>query len=77
QLLLLTIKALHNPAPPYLSELLHPYTPSWSLQSSSAVLLSVPAFRLSTYGCQSVQALELSSTTHPSAGLHHTLQITG
>ncbi|KAF7669594.1 hypothetical protein LDENG_00176730 [Lucifuga dentata] len=33
------------------------------------------------HGCQSfqllcTQTLELSSTTHPSAGLHHTIQIT-
>ncbi|KAF7649227.1 hypothetical protein LDENG_00144880, partial [Lucifuga dentata] len=31
KILLLTFKALHNLAPPYLSELLHPYTPSYSL----------------------------------------------
>ncbi|KAF7654051.1 hypothetical protein LDENG_00075350, partial [Lucifuga dentata] len=35
---------------PTLSELLHPYTPSRFLRSSSAVLLSVPPFRLSTMG---------------------------
>ncbi|KAF7646390.1 hypothetical protein LDENG_00188450, partial [Lucifuga dentata] len=45
-------KALHNLTPPYLSELLHPYTPSRSLRSSSAVLLSVPPFRLSTMGAR-------------------------
>ncbi|KAF7642335.1 hypothetical protein LDENG_00259820 [Lucifuga dentata] len=39
-------------APPYLSELLHPYTPSRSLRSSSAILLSVPSFRLSTMGAR-------------------------
>ncbi|KAF7662130.1 hypothetical protein LDENG_00245680, partial [Lucifuga dentata] len=39
-------------APPYLSELLHPYTPSRSLRSSSAVLLSVPPFRLSSMGAR-------------------------
>ncbi|KAF7641542.1 hypothetical protein LDENG_00278210 [Lucifuga dentata] len=50
KILLLTSKALHNLAPPYLSELLHPYTPSRSLRSSSAVLLSDPPFRLSTMG---------------------------
>ncbi|KAF7644839.1 hypothetical protein LDENG_00214900, partial [Lucifuga dentata] len=37
---------------PTLSELLHPYTPSRSLRSSSAVLLSVPSFRLSTMGAR-------------------------
>ncbi|KAF7640974.1 hypothetical protein LDENG_00002140, partial [Lucifuga dentata] len=52
KILLLTFKALHNLAPPYLSELLHPYTPSRSLRSSSAVLLSVPSFRLSTMGAR-------------------------
>ncbi|KAF7644318.1 hypothetical protein LDENG_00224240 [Lucifuga dentata] len=76
KILLLTFKVLHNLAPPYLSELLHPYTPSPSLPSSSAVLLSVPSFRLSTMKLLCTQTPELSSTTHPSAGLHHTLQIT-
>ncbi|KAF7651104.1 hypothetical protein LDENG_00116010, partial [Lucifuga dentata] len=37
---------------PYLSELLHPYTPSSSLRSSSAVLLSIPTFRLCTMGAR-------------------------
>ncbi|KAF7655728.1 hypothetical protein LDENG_00051610, partial [Lucifuga dentata] len=52
EVLLLTFKALHNLAPPYLSELLHPYTPFRSLRSSSAVLPSVPPFRLSSMGAR-------------------------
>ncbi|KAF7655172.1 hypothetical protein LDENG_00060000, partial [Lucifuga dentata] len=35
---------------PTLIQLLHPYTPSHSLPSSSAVLLSIPTFRLSIMG---------------------------
>ncbi|KAF7648196.1 hypothetical protein LDENG_00160470 [Lucifuga dentata] len=46
KILLLTFKALHNPAPPYLSELLHPYTPSRSLPSSSSPTLSTMAARV-------------------------------
>ncbi|KAM4609866.1 TBC1 domain family member 25 [Polymixia lowei] len=40
KILLLTFKALHNLAPPYLSDLLHTYTPSRALRSSSAFQLS-------------------------------------
>ena len=50
--LLLTYKALHNLAPTYLSDLLHEYTPSRSLRSSSAGLLTVPTSRLSTLGAR-------------------------
>ena len=49
KILLLSFKALHNLAPPYLSELLQPYTPSPTLRSSSSSsLLSTPSARLST-----------------------------
>ncbi|XP_037551693.1 signal peptide, CUB and EGF-like domain-containing protein 1 [Nematolebias whitei] len=42
KILVITFKALHNLAPPYLSDLLHHYTPSLSLHSSDANLLSLP-----------------------------------
>ncbi len=48
--LFLTYKALHNLAPHYLSDLLHLYTPLRSLRSSSADLLSVPKFKMSSFG---------------------------
>nr|XP_033933927.1 uncharacterized protein LOC117442044 isoform X1 [Pseudochaenichthys georgianus] len=50
KVLLLTFKALHTLAPPYLSELLHIYTPSRTLRSSSAFQLTVPSARLITMG---------------------------
>ena len=49
----LTYKCLHNLAPYYLQELIHPYEPSRSLRSSSQVLLHVPKTRLKTYGDRS------------------------
>ncbi|KAF7648013.1 hypothetical protein LDENG_00163050 [Lucifuga dentata] len=64
KILLLTFKALHNMASPYLSERLRPYTPSRSLRSSTAALLSVPAFRLSTMGARAFSSL------HPDYGTH-------
>ncbi|XP_073328899.1 uncharacterized protein [Pagrus major] len=42
KLLLLTHKALHNQAPPYLMDMLHHHTPSRNLRSSDANLLSPP-----------------------------------
>ena len=48
--LLITYKALHNLAPPYLSDLLEPYTPSRSLRSSEAGLLDPPKAKLKTWG---------------------------
>lgn len=50
KILLLTFKALHNFAPPYLSELLQPYAPSRTLRSYSSSLLSIPSARMSTMG---------------------------
>lgn len=50
KILLLTYKSLHNLAPPYLSDLLHPYTPSRTLRSSSLGLLHAPSARLTTMG---------------------------
>ena len=46
--LLFAFKALHGLAPPYLSELLHPYTPSRSLRSADE--LPEPRARLKTRG---------------------------
>ncbi len=40
-ILLLTFKALHNSAPPYLSDLLHIYIPKRTLRSSSSVSLGL------------------------------------
>uniref|UniRef100_A0A8C7YRZ5 Reverse transcriptase domain-containing protein n=1 Tax=Oryzias sinensis TaxID=183150 RepID=A0A8C7YRZ5_9TELE len=42
KVLLITFKALHNLAPPYLTDLLQRHTPSRSLRSSDANLLSLP-----------------------------------
>ncbi|KAK0139392.1 Ig heavy chain C region, membrane-bound form [Merluccius polli] len=42
--------AIHNLAPPYLSDLLHITIPTGSLRSSSSIHLSVPPARLSTMG---------------------------
>ncbi len=47
KILLLTFKALHNSASPYLSDLLHIYTQKRTLRSSSSVSL-VPSVRLAT-----------------------------
>ncbi len=42
KILLFTFKSLNGLAPPYLSELLQPYTPHRSLRSADQLLLSVP-----------------------------------
>ncbi|XP_072251173.1 uncharacterized protein [Leuresthes tenuis] len=47
---LLTYKALHNLAPTYLCNLLHKYTSSSTLRSSSSGLVTIPTSRLSTTG---------------------------
>lgn len=52
KLLLLTFKALRNLAPSYLSDLLHPYTPSRTLRSSSFGLLSIPPVKMVTMGAK-------------------------
>ncbi len=49
-MILLTFKALHNSAPPYLSDLLPIYIPKRTLRSSSSVSLVVPSVRLATMG---------------------------
>lgn len=57
KVLLLTFKALHNLAPPYICDLLITYTPSRSLRSSDQNLLVIPRTRLSTVGGRSFSAL--------------------
>ena len=49
KILLLTYKSHHAIAPPYLSDLLQTYTPSWNL------LLSIPHTRLCTFGDRSLR----------------------
>ncbi len=53
KILLLTYKALHNLAPQYLNQLIHVYTPSRALRSSSSISLVVPRIRLTTMGARS------------------------
>uniref|UniRef100_A0A671U025 Reverse transcriptase domain-containing protein n=1 Tax=Sparus aurata TaxID=8175 RepID=A0A671U025_SPAAU len=50
--LLLTYKALHHLAPTYLCNLLHEYSPSRTLRSTSTGLLTIPTPRLSTMGAR-------------------------
>ena len=50
KILLLTFKILHNLAPSYLSELIHIYTPSRTLRSSSTNQLFAPSANLTTMG---------------------------
>ena len=50
KILLHTFKAIHNLAPPYLSDLLHTATSTRSLRSSSSIHLTVPSARLTTMG---------------------------
>ncbi|XP_068599205.1 uncharacterized protein [Brachionichthys hirsutus] len=51
KVLLITFKALHNLPPPYLTDLLHHHTPSCSLRSADANLLSLPCrTKLRTWG---------------------------
>ena len=45
KVLLFTFKSLTGLAPPYLSELLHPYSPARSLRSADQMLLEVPRTR--------------------------------
>ncbi|KAJ0004857.1 hypothetical protein NQD34_011071 [Periophthalmus magnuspinnatus] len=52
KILLHTFKAIHNLAPPYLSDLLHIATPTRSLRSSSSLHLSVPSPRRGEQGLQ-------------------------
>ena len=42
-----------NSMPPYISDILHPYCPSWTLHSLDTSLLTVPRFSLETFGKRS------------------------
>ena len=64
---LITYKVLHHLAPTYLCNLLHEYSPSRTLRSTSAGLLTIPTPQY--HGCPSLQLLgtqtmELSPPTH-------------
>uniref|UniRef100_A0A8C6KRX0 Reverse transcriptase domain-containing protein n=1 Tax=Nothobranchius furzeri TaxID=105023 RepID=A0A8C6KRX0_NOTFU len=67
KILLYTFKAIHNLAPPYLSDLFHPSTSTRSLRSSSSIHLSVPLFRLVTLGSRAFtrSALQLRNSLPP------------
>ena len=56
KVLLYTYKALHAMAPEYLSNLLTPYVPRWSLRSASMDYLVVPQTRLRLYGDRAFMA---------------------
>ncbi|XP_026176392.1 uncharacterized protein LOC113138288 [Mastacembelus armatus] len=53
KVLLFVFKSLNGLAPPYLTELLHPYTPSRSLRSADLQLLEVPKTRRKLRGDRS------------------------
>jgi hypothetical protein len=53
KILLITHKALHRLAPPYIMDLLVPYQPTRSLRSQDSNLLTVQHARLQTYGARS------------------------
>ena len=53
KLLLITYKALHGLAPPYISDLLHTYQPRRTLRSQNQHLLEVPSARTQYYGSRS------------------------
>ena len=55
KVLLLVFKALHGLAPPYIREMITPYTPSRRLRSTEKGLLVEPRFRLTTVGLRSFQ----------------------
>ena len=50
KLLLLTYKSLHALAPPYITDLLQPYTALRRLRPSNLGLLSIPSTKLRTFG---------------------------
>ena len=57
KILTLTFRALHGQAPPYISALIHPYSPARALRSAELNLLMVPRTRLQTRGDRSFQAV--------------------
>lgn len=50
KILVLTFRALHGQAPPYISDLIQPYTPARALRSVDQNLLMVPCTRFRTRG---------------------------
>jgi len=58
KILLFAFKSLNGMTPPYLSELLHPYTPNRHLRSADQLLLNVPRTKSKLRGgrCFSVAA---------------------
>ena len=58
KILLFAFKSLNGMTPPYLSELLHPYTPTRPLRSADQLLLNVPRTKSKLRGgrCFSVAA---------------------
>lgn len=57
KILVLTFRALHGQAPPYISDLIQPYTPARALRSVDQNLLMVPRTRFRTRGDRSFQAV--------------------
>uniref|UniRef100_A0A8C8DX31 Reverse transcriptase domain-containing protein n=1 Tax=Oryzias sinensis TaxID=183150 RepID=A0A8C8DX31_9TELE len=57
KILVLTFRALHSQAPPYVCDLIAPYRPSRSLRSADQNLLMVPRTRFRTRGDRSFQAV--------------------
>ena len=50
KILLYTLKALHGPAPTYLTELISPYVPRRALRSADQLLLEQPTHKLKLTG---------------------------
>uniref|UniRef100_A0A3P9KR35 Reverse transcriptase domain-containing protein n=1 Tax=Oryzias latipes TaxID=8090 RepID=A0A3P9KR35_ORYLA len=57
KILVLTFRALHSQAPPYVCDLIAPYRPSRALRSADQNLLMVPRTRFRTRGDRSFQAV--------------------
>ena len=57
KILVLTFRALHGQAPPYISDLIQPYTPTRALRSVDQNLLTLPHTRFRTRGDRSFQAV--------------------
>ncbi|KAK0133398.1 hypothetical protein N1851_031083 [Merluccius polli] len=82
KILLLTFKALHHLAPPYLSDLLVPHRPTRALRSSSTLSLTLPRSKLKSFGDRafcphSTPTLELSPPTCPRLTLTPHIQASG
>ena len=69
----LDFRHFQNSIPPYLLKLLHTYQPSWTLRSSSEILLKVPKINLKSAGNRSFHFQTAKIGTlflQPSATLH-------